>query len=60
MENGRMTPLDKIAAHDADNGSIFAQFPADGVDLLLVTKMKGVVFADNTNGFQKNPSFFIK
>jgi hypothetical protein len=52
-----MPPLDEIAAHHANNGGILAQFPTNDGKLLLMPQMQGVIFADNANSFQKNPSF---
>ena len=60
MEDGRIAPLDKIAAHQANDGAILTEFGTDGVELLFVTVVKGVIFANNADSFQKYPSFSKK
>ena len=54
IDNGRDATLDKIAAHQTDNGGIF---PLKQVDLLLVAGVQWIVFAYNSNSIQNN-SFF--
>ena len=60
MKNRRVTALDEIAAHQANNGAIIARFGANGIYLLFVTVVKGVILANNTDSFQKYPSFSKK
>ena len=57
MENSRGAPLHKIAAHEANDGGVLPKMTANDIDLLLVPQMKGVVFANNADSFQKFPSF---
>ena len=58
VDDGRAAPLNEIAAHETDDGSILPQQTANCVKLLHMTLMQGVIFTDNTDRFQKTPSFF--
>ena len=55
--NGGHAPLDKIAAHEANNGGIFSQKTANDLKLLHMTLVQGIVFTDDSDLFQKIPSF---
>ena len=57
VDDGGMAPLDKIAAHGADNGAIGTEFLPDQGNLLLMAQVQGVVFANNTNGHGRKPPF---
>lgn len=58
IHDGGRAPLDVIAAHGAHNGGFPAKLRLDPVELLAVACMKGVIFGNDTNGFQNSPSFF--
>jgi hypothetical protein len=60
VHDGRVAPLDIIAAHQADNGCVLAEIFLDPTDLLVMPPVEGVIFAYDSDDFQKNPSFFIK
>ena len=54
--NSRMTSLNEVSAHQADNATVGIFFP-NAVNLLFVTKVHGVIFANYTDDFQNNPTF---
>ena len=57
IKDGRVSSLDKIAAHDAhDRVSQLAQ----EVYLLLVTTVQGIIFTDNAGNFQNKSHLFGK
>ena len=58
VHNGRVTTLDKISAHCADDSSVRTEMFPNTADLFGVSPMEGIIFANDTNGFQKNPSQF--
>ena len=47
----KVTPLDKIAAHGANNGGVFAKLLPDGLYQGEVTIMQGIIFCYDTSGF---------
>ena len=57
VDNRRAAPLDKIAAHGADNGGICPKFPANVIHLLLMAQVQGVVLTDDPDGFHGTSSF---
>ena len=57
IKNGRMTPLNKVAAHEANNTGFRAEGGPDGIKLLFVAQVERIVFANHPNGLQINPSF---
>ena len=57
MKNSRRAPLNKIAAHQADNSAAIRKFAANPVELLPVPQVKGVILTDDADDFQKIPSF---
>ena len=60
VEDCRRAPLNEVTAHETHDGAIFANYPANNAQLLLVAQMKRVIFADDAHGLQKNPSFSQK
>ena len=60
VKNSRHTPLNEVTAHQADDQSILPKPGANMVKLLLMPQVKGVIFTDNADDFQKNPSFSKK
>ena len=57
VNNGRSAPLDVVAAHQADNGSILTPHFPDAPELGQMPIVKGVIFANYTNNFQPAYSF---
>ena len=55
-----MTTLDKVAAHETDNAAFDADLLPNQGQLLLVTQVQGIIFANNAADFRKYPSFFGK
>ena len=47
----KVTPLDKIAAHGANNGGVSAKLLPDGLYQGEVTIMQGIIFCYDTSGF---------
>ena len=47
----KVTPLDKIAAHGANNGGVSAELLPDGLYQGEVTIMQGIIFCYDTSGF---------
>ena len=47
----KVTPLDKIAAHGANNGCVSAKLLPDGLYQGEVTIMQGIIFCYDTSGF---------
>ena len=56
VKNSRGAPLNKVAAHKANHSGIRFHRP----QLLLMPQVKGVILADDSRNFQKNPSFSEK
>jgi hypothetical protein len=50
-EHGKITALDKVAAHNADNGALFSQHAASLCNMEGMGKMKRIIFADNSCNF---------
>ena len=47
----KVTPLDKIAAHGANNGGVTAKLLPDGLYQGEVTIVQGIIFCYDTSGF---------
>jgi hypothetical protein len=47
-KHGAVTPLDKAAAHDADYAGVRAKLLTEGGNVIFVTVVEGVIFADYT------------
>ena len=49
--NGKIAPLDKIAAHGANNGGVSAKLLPDVLYQGEVTIVQGIIFCYDTSGF---------
>jgi hypothetical protein len=59
-DDGRHATLDEVAAHGADNGGILPEKGTNPVNLLLMSQMQGIIFANNTNGHGESSLLFGK
>ena len=60
MENGRCAALHIVSTHKANDAGILTADDSDCIQLFLVPCVKGIIFADHANGFQKFLSFSEK
>ena len=60
VQNGGHAPLDEVAAHGADDGTVRSKFRFYPVDLLLMPQVEGVIFTDNANSFHVTASIIQK
>ena len=60
IDNRGCAPLHEISAHQAYDAAVFSAGAANMIDLLFMTQVKGIVFADNTGYLQNNSTFFRK
>ena len=53
--DGKVAPLDKIAAHRAHDGRLFAKAPPQFVNLPLMAAVKRIILGYYTNRIHKSP-----
>ena len=59
VRQGRLAPLDPVSAHGTDDGAVCAEGPADGLDVVAVAAVKGIVLCDDTD-CRHDPTSWVK
>ena len=60
IDNGRGSPLNKIAAHKADDCGFRAKKLPNPINLFLMSQVQRIIFTDDSDGFQNLALLFTK